>query len=73
MGRLSRVPESAFKDDAEPKFCWTQYAGHGRGPEMLGSPQRVLEIGCGTGRKLAFLAQQGIEAHDVDLSPVMVK
>ncbi|MGW2706561.1 class I SAM-dependent methyltransferase [Streptomyces sp. NPDC001340] len=65
--------ESAFTDDAEPTFCWTQYAGHGPGPELLGSPRRVLEIGCGTGRALAFLAQQGIEAHGVDLSPVMVK
>ncbi|MFJ4365044.1 class I SAM-dependent methyltransferase [Streptomyces chartreusis] len=65
--------ESAFKDDAEPVFCWTQYAGHGPGPELLGSPRRVLEIGCGTGRALAHLAQQGIEAHGVDLSPVMVK
>ncbi|MFJ8143098.1 class I SAM-dependent methyltransferase [Streptomyces sp. NPDC096013] len=65
--------ESAFKPDAEPTFCWTQYAGHGPGPELLGGPRRVLEIGCGTGRALAFLAGQGIEAHGVDLSPVMVK
>ncbi|MER5938172.1 class I SAM-dependent methyltransferase [Streptomyces sp. NPDC001928] len=65
--------ESAFKDDAEPVFCWTQYAGHGPGPELLGSPHRVLEIGCGTGRALAYLAQQGIQARGVDLSPVMVK
>lgn len=65
--------ESAFKDDAEPTFCWTQYAGHGPGPELLGSPLKVLEIGCGTGRALASLAVQGIEAHGVDLSPVMVK
>ncbi|GAA3783946.1 hypothetical protein GCM10022403_018300 [Streptomyces coacervatus] len=65
--------ESAFKDDAEPVFCWTQYTGHGPGPELLGGPRRVLEIGCGTGRALAYLAEQGIEAHGVDLSPVMVK
>ncbi|MEU3340416.1 class I SAM-dependent methyltransferase [Streptomyces sp. NPDC006668] len=65
--------ESAFKQDAEPTFCWTQYAGHGPGPELLGGPRRVLEIGCGTGRALAFLAGQGVEAHGVDLSPVMVK
>lgn len=61
---------SAFKDDAEPMFCWTQYAGHGPGPELLGNPASVLEIGCGTGRALA---QRGITAHGVDLSPVMVK
>jgi len=65
--------ESAFKDDAEPGFCWTQYAGHGPGPELLGAPSRVLEIGCGTGRALAFLARRGITAHGVDLSPVMVR
>ncbi|NNN32531.1 class I SAM-dependent methyltransferase [Streptomyces sp. S3(2020)] len=65
--------ESAFEPDAAPVFCWTQYAGHGPGPEVLGSPARVLEIGCGTGRALAHLAQRGIEAQGVDLSPVMVK
>ncbi|MFE0520842.1 class I SAM-dependent methyltransferase [Streptomyces sp. NPDC058954] len=65
--------ESAFKEDAEPTFCWTQYAGHGPGPELLGSPRRVLEIGCGTGRALASLSAQDVEAHGLDLSPVMVK
>jgi len=65
--------ESAFKHDAEPTFCWTQYAGHGPGPELLGAPRSVLEIGCGTGRALAYLARQGVSAQGVDLSPVMVK
>ncbi|WP_455354873.1 class I SAM-dependent methyltransferase [Streptomyces sp. SYSU K217416] len=65
--------ESAFKNDAEPVFNWTQYAGHGPGPELLADPASVLEIGCGTGRALAHLAQQGIDAHGLDLSPVMVK
>lgn len=64
---------SAFKDDAEPSFCWTQYAGHGPGPELLGDPHRVLEIGCGIGRTLANLAERGIVARGVDLSPVMVE
>jgi SAM-dependent methyltransferase len=59
--------------DADPVFCWTQYKGHGPGPELLGDPKSVLEIGCGTGRALAHLATQGIEATGVDLSPVMVK
>lgn len=63
---------SAFKADADPAFCWTQYAGHGPGPELLGEPSTVLEIGCGTGRALACLAQQGVQAQGVDLSPVMV-
>ncbi|MEU4179192.1 class I SAM-dependent methyltransferase [Streptomyces sp. NPDC026589] len=65
--------DSAFKDDMEPVFCWTQYAGHGPGPELLGDPATALEIGCGTGRALAFLAGRGVKATGVDLSPVMVK
>ncbi|WP_432153863.1 class I SAM-dependent methyltransferase [Streptomyces tricolor] len=60
-------------DDAEPSFCWTQYAGHGPGPELLGDPRSVLEIGCGTGRAFAYLAQHGVAARGVDLSPVMVE
>jgi SAM-dependent methyltransferase len=63
----SKVFESA------PVFCWTQYAGHGPGPELLGNPATVLEIGCGTGRALAYLAEQGVETTGVDLSPVMVE
>ncbi|AJE84345.1 hypothetical protein SLNWT_3969 [Streptomyces albus] len=65
--------ESAFTTDAEPALCWTQYPGHGPGPELLGAPGKVLEIGCGTGRALAYLAQRGITARGVDLSPVMVE
>ncbi|WP_101258483.1 class I SAM-dependent methyltransferase [Streptomyces barkulensis] len=58
--------------DAEPVFNWTQYQGHGPGTEILGNPASVLEIGCGTGRALAHLAQRGVKAKGVDLSPVMV-
>ncbi|MFE8011962.1 class I SAM-dependent methyltransferase [Streptomyces antibioticus] len=65
--------ESAFRDDAEPSFCWTQYVGHGPGPELLGRPESVLETGCGTGRALAHLARQGVKATGVDLSPHMVR
>ncbi|MER5742929.1 class I SAM-dependent methyltransferase [Streptomyces sp. NPDC002225] len=64
---------SAFKNDMEPVFRWTQYADHGPGPELLGDPRSVLEIGCGTGRALAHLARQGVAARGVDLSPVMVE
>ncbi|MYY12891.1 methyltransferase domain-containing protein [Streptomyces sp. SID4919] len=66
--------KSTRKDvyESEPVFRWTQYAGHGPGPELLGSPESVLEIGCGTGRALAYLAQRGVKATGVDLSPVMV-
>ncbi|WP_369362996.1 class I SAM-dependent methyltransferase [Streptomyces sp. CG4] len=65
--------ESAFEPDAEPALRWTQYKNHGPGSEVLGEPRKTLEIGCGTGRAVAFLAKQGVEAHGLDLSPVMVK
>ncbi|OKI04853.1 methyltransferase type 11 [Streptomyces sp. CB02923] len=58
--------------DADPVLCWTQYAGHGPGPELLGDPATALELGCGTGRALAYLAQRGVKTTGVDLSPVMV-
>lgn len=64
---------SAFEPEAEPVFRWTQYAGHGPGPELLGDPRSVLELGCGTGRALAYLAERGVAATGVDLSPVMVE
>ncbi|MFE6747670.1 class I SAM-dependent DNA methyltransferase [Kitasatospora purpeofusca] len=59
--------------DAGPVFRWTQYADHGPEPELLGSPANALEIGCGTGRALAALAEQGVKVTGVDLSPVMVR
>ncbi|MFB7472029.1 class I SAM-dependent methyltransferase [Kitasatospora sp. NPDC056184] len=59
--------------DAGPVFRWTQYADHGPGPELLGSPASALEIGCGTGRALAALAGRGVRVTGVDLSPVMVE
>ncbi|QIB43021.1 class I SAM-dependent methyltransferase [Streptomyces aureoverticillatus] len=59
--------------ESDPEFCWSQYSGHGPGPELLGDPTTVLELGCGTGRALAHLAQQGVQATGVDLSPVMVQ
>ncbi|ORT57556.1 class I SAM-dependent methyltransferase [Streptomyces sp. CB03238] len=58
--------------ESDPVFCWTQYSGHGPGPEILGTPTTALEIGCGTGRALAYLAQQGVKMTGLDLSPVMV-
>ncbi|MFD6691105.1 class I SAM-dependent methyltransferase [Streptomyces bacillaris] len=58
---------------AEAAFRWTQYSDHGPGVELLGDPNSVLEIGCGTGRALAYLAQRGVKARGVDLSPVMVE
>ncbi|MFK8911427.1 class I SAM-dependent methyltransferase [Streptomyces sp. YS-3] len=62
--------DKVFRSD--PVFRWTQYEGHGPGPELLGEPASALEIGCGTGLALACLAQKGVTATGVDLSPVMV-
>jgi SAM-dependent methyltransferase len=59
--------------ESEPVFRWTQYGDHGPGTELLGNPESALEIGCGTGRMLAYLAKQGVKVTGVDLSPVMVK
>nr|WP_241779989.1 class I SAM-dependent methyltransferase [Streptomyces natalensis] len=61
--------------DSEPVFRWTQYRDHptAPGPELLGDPESVLELGCGTGRALACLAERGAKATGVDLSPVMVE
>ncbi|GLF99261.1 class I SAM-dependent DNA methyltransferase [Streptomyces yaizuensis] len=59
--------------DGDPVFCWTQYAGHGPGPELLGGPEPALEIGCGTGRALAFLLRSGVKVTGVDLSTVAVR
>ncbi|MDT0420753.1 class I SAM-dependent DNA methyltransferase [Streptomyces evansiae] len=64
---------SAFDGAAEARFRWTQYEGHGPGTEVLGeSPRRTLELGCGTGRAVGYLAGLGVEAHGLDLSGVMV-
>ncbi|MFI0721362.1 class I SAM-dependent methyltransferase [Streptomyces sp. NPDC021224] len=57
----------------EPVFCWTQYGGHGPGPELLGSPGSALELGFGTGRALGHLLGQGVKVTGVDLSPVAVE
>ncbi|WP_280727214.1 class I SAM-dependent methyltransferase [Kitasatospora sp. MAA4] len=66
----SGIKDNVF--DAGPVFRWTQYADHGPGPELLGAPTSALEIGCGTGRAMATLAEQGVKVTGVDLSPVMV-
>src|SRR5579871_2816377 len=34
---------------------------------------RVLDIGCGAGRVLAYLVMLGAEAHGIDLAPAMVE
>lgn len=63
---------SVTNEIGAPVLNWTQYTGHGPGAELLGDPGAVLEIGCGTGRALAYLAERGVRATGVDMSPVMV-
>jgi ubiquinone/menaquinone biosynthesis C-methylase UbiE len=40
---------------------------------LLGSDQRVLEIGCGIGRMQAALAPRVAEIHGIDISPKMIE
>ncbi|MFJ9583599.1 class I SAM-dependent methyltransferase [Streptomyces acidicola] len=53
-------------------FNWTQYPDHGPGPELLGEPRTVLDLGCGSGRNTAHLAVRGARAVGVDFSPVLL-
>ncbi|MEU7186896.1 class I SAM-dependent methyltransferase [Streptomyces sp. NPDC045369] len=52
------------------RFEWTQYAGHGPGAELLGSPGRALDLGPAEGREAACLAGRGVRVTGVDLSAV---
>ncbi|MGW0896156.1 class I SAM-dependent methyltransferase [Streptomyces goshikiensis] len=68
--------ESAWKDpsNGDPVFRWTQYKDHPADPGLtiLGNPATALEIGSGTGRAAAYLAEQGVKVTAVDLSPVAI-
>ncbi|MFG2620677.1 class I SAM-dependent methyltransferase [Streptomyces sp. NPDC048507] len=69
--------DSAWKDpsNGEPAFRWTQYKDHPAdpGPDILGDPASALEIGSGTGRAAAYLAEHGVKVTGVDLSPIAVE
>ena len=39
----------------------------------LGNKKKVLDVGCGTGRDVKFLKDQGIEAMGIDISPEMIE
>lgn len=39
----------------------------------IGSPQKILEIGCGTGNHTKFLSKRGINLVAIDTDPEMVK
>lgn len=55
---------------AEARFGWTQYPDHGPGEEVLGTAQRVLELGCGIGNEVAYLDRLGLDVIGVDFSGV---
>lgn len=50
------------------RFEWTQFPGHGPGPELLGTPRTVLELGPGEGADAVHLARRGAEVTGVDFS-----
>jgi SAM-dependent methyltransferase len=51
---------------------WTQYPGHGPGPEYLGDPADVLDLGCGTALELVHYARRGISVTGIDLAPAHI-
>lgn len=57
-----------------PAFGWTPVLGHGPGAELLGvgHGSAVLELGCGKGDRLAYVAGLGARAVGVDISAVQV-
>jgi len=36
------------------------------------TPGRVIDVGCGTGREVIYLAEQGFDATGVDISPTAI-
>ncbi|MFC9538083.1 class I SAM-dependent methyltransferase [Streptomyces sp. NPDC056975] len=49
-------------------FNWTQYADHGPGAELLGTPATALDLGCGKGRNAAHLAKLGVRTVGIDIA-----
>ncbi|EMF02263.1 class I SAM-dependent methyltransferase [Streptomyces mobaraensis NBRC 13819 = DSM 40847] len=49
-------------------FEWTQFPGHGPGPELLGTPRTVLELGPGEGTDAVYLARRSAQVTAVDFS-----
>ncbi|WP_175408529.1 trans-aconitate 2-methyltransferase [Streptomyces sp. TRM64462] len=70
--RYAENPVSV-EESLENGFGWTQYPGHGPSEELLGQPDSVLELGCGTGDALAYLTRKGIRGVGVDMSPRQIE
>jgi len=56
------------------RFDWMQFPGQGPGEELFGAIENtdVVEIGCGPGNQLAFLASRGARGIGLDISPRQV-
>jgi SAM-dependent methyltransferase len=57
----------------EHAFGWTQYPGHGPTEELLEQPGSALELGCGFGGDIAYLARKGVRGVGVDMSARQVE
>jgi SAM-dependent methyltransferase len=68
-----RAPDTDRETRLKRAFDWTQYEGHGPGDELLGQPLSALELGCGHGDAVAALAEKGIDATGIDLSPTHIE
>ncbi|GAA2714805.1 MULTISPECIES: methyltransferase domain-containing protein [Streptomyces] len=55
------------------RFEWTQFPGHGPGPELLGRPRTVLELGSGEGVDAVHLARRGAQVTGVDFSAFQIE
>lgn len=67
-----RTPGKDREARLKHAFDWTQYEAHGPGDELLGEPLSALELGCGHGDTVAALAEKGITATGIDLSPAHI-
>lgn len=70
-GAVTKI--GSVQDSIDKGFCWTQYDYHGPAEELLCQPENSLELGCGSGNEVAYLARKGIDATGIDLSPVQIK
>lgn len=70
FGNYSRYYDLLYRDKdyaAEAEFIAGLIEQHAP------SAKRVLELGCGTGKHAALLAEKGYEMHGVDRSPTMLE
>src|SRR5262245_31899876 len=77
-GIAMNAPASSSDFDRAYSAAFT-FWGDVRIPQELralarhGSPQTILELGCGVGRLSRYLAQHGLRATGVDFSPIAIE